>query len=122
MLIVIDRLRPDNSTLLLVRIFRRFENEVDRYALECLGRHAWSGGAVKDGSVQGNAISRIELQIKKLLNAVIPHDADSAVDASEPIDHSPGNHDGIVEDVALSQSEHAADRQKPVGVDAHPAC
>lgn len=44
----------------------------------------------------------------------------SGVGAPEPIDHSPGNHDGIVCDLALLLREHAVDRQEPVGVDAHP--
>lgn len=60
----LDRLRPDDSVLALIRIFGRFDNEVEWYALEYLVGHAWGGSAVKDGAVQGNAISRIELQIK----------------------------------------------------------
>lgn len=47
----LDRLRSDDSMLPLVRIFGRFDNEVVRDALECLGSHAWSRGAVKDGVV-----------------------------------------------------------------------
>ena len=113
-----DRLRPDDSILALVRIFGCFDNEVERYALECLASHAWSKGAVKDGAVQGNAISGIELQTKQLLKAVIPHDADPAVGAPELIDHSSGNHDAVVNNVALPHRKHAVDRQEPVGVDA----
>lgn len=51
--------------------------------------------------------------------AVIPHDTNPNVGIPEPIDHSPGNHDGVVCDVALSYREHAVDRREPVGVDAH---
>lgn len=115
----LDWLRPDDSILALVRVFGCFDNEVERNALEYLVGHAWSGSAVNDGAVQGNAISRIELQIKQLLKAVIPHDADPAVGAPELIDHAHGNHDGVVNDVALLHHEHAVDRQEPVGVDAH---
>lgn len=35
-----DRLRPYDSILALVRISGRFDNEVVRDALECLGSHA----------------------------------------------------------------------------------
>lgn len=62
-----DLMRTDDSILALVRIFGRFDKGAERYALECLVSHAWSKSAVKDGAVQGNAISRIELQIKQLL-------------------------------------------------------
>lgn len=48
--------------------------------------------------------------------------ADPALGAPEIIDHSPGNHDGVVYDAAISHREHAVDRQEPVGVDAHPVC
>lgn len=58
-----DRLRPDDSILALVRVFGRFDNEVERYALECLVCHAWSRSAVKDRAVQGDAISGINLSI-----------------------------------------------------------
>lgn len=54
------------------------------------------------------------------LKAVTPHDAGSTVGAPEFIVHPPGNHVGVVNDVALSLCEHALDRQEPVGVDAHP--
>lgn len=47
-------------------------------------------------------------------------DADPAVDAPELIYHSPGNHDSVVFDAALSHREHVVDRQEPVDVDAHP--
>lgn len=43
-----------------------------------------------------------------------------AVGTPEFLNHSPGNYDGIVYDVALSYREHAADWQESVGVDAHP--
>lgn len=52
--------------------------------------------------------------------SVVPHDADPAVCAPELIVHSPDNYDGVVNDVALAHRERAADRQEPVGVDAHP--
>lgn len=51
----------------------------------------------------------------------MPHDADSAIGAPEFLDHSPGNHDGVVHDIALTYREHAVARQESVGVDAHPA-
>lgn len=38
----IDRLRPDDSILALVRVFGGFDDEVVRDALECLVCHAWS--------------------------------------------------------------------------------
>lgn len=59
----IDRLRPDDSILALVRVFGGFDYEVVRGALECLVCHAWSGSAVKDRAVQGDAISEINLSI-----------------------------------------------------------
>lgn len=114
-----DRLRPDDSILALVLIFGRFDNEVERHALECLVSHAWSRGAVKDGAVQGNSISSIELQIKQLLKAVIPHDDDPAIGTPGLLDHSLGNHDSVVNNVAFLHREHAVDRQEPMGVDAH---
>ena len=51
----------------------------------------------------------------------VPHDTDPALGAPELIDHSPGNHDGVVHDIALTFREYAVDRQEPVGEDAHPA-
>lgn len=50
----------------------------------------------------------------------MPYDADLAVGAPEFIDHSPGNHDSVLNNVALPHHEHAVDRQESVGVDAHP--
>ena len=50
----------------------------------------------------------------------IPHDADPALGAPEPIDHLPGDHDCVVYDVALSHRGHAVGRQEPVDVDARP--
>lgn len=44
----IDRLRPDDSILALVRVFGGFDDEVVRGVLECLVCHAWSRSAVKD--------------------------------------------------------------------------
>lgn len=50
---------------------------------------------------------------------MIPRNADSAVGTPDPIDHSLGNRDSVVYDVALSHHEHAVDRHEPVGVDAN---
>lgn len=58
-----DRLRPDCSTLTLVRMFGRFDNEVVWGALKCFGSYAWTWGNVMDGAVQGNAFSGIERPI-----------------------------------------------------------
>lgn len=46
------------------------------------------------------------------------HDTDPAVGTPEPIDHSPGNLDFVVNDVALSHREHAEKQQGSAGVDA----
>ena len=81
---------------------------------------AWSWGAIEDGAVRGNLITRSTLPIEWPLEAAIPHDADSTIGAPELNDHSPGNHDSADNDVALSYREHAVDRQEPVGVDAYP--
>lgn len=43
-----DRLRTDDSILALVRIFGRFDDEVVRDALECLGSHAWTALCAPD--------------------------------------------------------------------------
>lgn len=115
-----DRLLPDYSTLALVRMFGRFDNEVVWDALKCFGSYAWTLGTVMDGAVQGNTFPGIDRPIWHPLKAAMPHDADPAVGAPGLFDHSPCNHDGAVNDVALSHREHAVDRQEPVGVDAHP--
>ncbi len=71
---------------------------------------AWSWGAIEDEIVQRSLITRSTLPILWPLEAAIPHDADSAIGATELFDHSPGNHDSADNDVALSYREHAVGR------------
>lgn len=71
-------------------------------------------------AAQRDVISRINSPIKKSLKTVMPRDAYPAVGILGFLDHSPCNQDSVDNDVVLSHREHAADRQEPGGVDAHP--
>lgn len=72
------------------------------------------------GSRKGRRPLWKSYQTRQLLDAVVSHDADAVVGAPELIDHSPGNLDCAVNDVALPYREHAVDWQEPVGVGAYP--
>lgn len=59
-----------------------------------------------------------DVAVGKAREAVVPHDADPSVRASELPDHAHWDLYAVVDDVALTDRVHAVDRQAVIAVDA----
>lgn len=58
-----------------------------------------------------------DVTVGKAREAVVPHDADPSVRASELPDHAHWDLDAVVDDAALTDCVHAVDRQAVIAVD-----
>lgn len=61
-----------------------------------------------------------DVAVGKAREAVVPHDADPSVRASELPDHAHWDLDGAADDVVLADRVHAVDGQTVIAVEAHP--
>lgn len=115
-----DRLRPDDSILLLICVLGRFDNEIVRDALKDLADQFWPGDAVGDGTVGVDASAVGDVSVGEAHEAVVLHNADPPVRATELLDHAYRDFHGVVDDIVLADRIHAVDGQASISVEAHP--
>lgn len=75
--------------------------------LEHLPDELWSGDAIGDGAVGIYAPAVGDVAVGKPREAVVPHDADPSVRASELLDHAYRDFHGVVDDIVLADRVHA---------------
>lgn len=114
-----DRLRPDDSILLLICVLGRFNNEIVRDALKDLVDQFWSGYAIGDGAVGVDAPAVGGVSVGEAREAVVLYNADPPVRAPELLDHSHRDYHGVVDDIVLADRVHAVDGQASISVEAH---
>lgn len=91
-----------------------------RDALKDLAYQFWPGYAVGDGTVGVDASVVGNVSVGEAREAVVLHDADSPVRASELLDHAYRDFHGVVDDIVLADRVHAVDGQASISVEAHP--
>lgn len=115
-----DRLRPDDSVLTLICVLGRFNNEIVRDALKDLVDQLWSGYAMGDGTVGVDASVVGNVPVGEACEAVVLHNADPSVLASELLDHAFRDIHSVVDNIVLADRVHAVDGQTSISVEAHP--
>ena len=115
-----DRLRPDDSILLLKCVLGRFDNKIVRDALKDLANQFWPGDAVGDGTVGVDASVVGNVPVGEACEAVVLHDTDPPVRAPELLDHSHRDFHGVVDNIVLADRVHAVDGHASISVEAHP--
>lgn len=88
--------------------------------LEHLPDELWSGDAIGDGAVGIYAPAVGDVAVGKPREAVVPHDADPSVRASELLDHAYRDFHGVVDDIVLADRIHAVDGQASISVETRP--
>lgn len=96
----------------------RFDNEIVQDALKDLADQFWPGDAVGDGTVGVDASVVGGVSVGEAREAVVLHNADPSVLASELPDHALRDLDRTVDDVVLADRVHAVDGQAVIAVDA----
>lgn len=91
-----------------------------RDALKDLAYQFWPGNAVGDGTVGVDASVVGGVSVGEAREAVVLHNADPSVLASELLDHAFRDFHGVVDDIVLADRVHAVDRQGSISVEAHP--
>lgn len=104
-----DRLRPHDSVLPLICVLRRFDNEVVRDAFKDLADQFWHGDAIGDGAVGVDALSVGDVPVSEARETDVVHNADPSVRASELLDLTHRDFNGVVNDVVLADRVHAVD-------------
>lgn len=98
----------------------RFDNEIVRDALKDLADQFWPGDAVGDGAVGVDASVVGDVSVGEAHEAVVLHNADPSVFASELLDHAFRDFHSVVDDIVLADRVHAVDRQSSISVEARP--
>ena len=88
--------------------------------MEHLVDQLWSGGAIGDGAVGVYAAAVGDVAVGKTCEAVVLHDADPTVCASELPDHAHWDLDAVVDGVVLADRIHTVDGQTAISVEAYP--
>ena len=78
------------------------------------------GDAIGDGAVGVYAAAVGDVAVGKTREAVVPHDADPSVCASELPDHAHWDMDAVVDGVVLADCIHAVDGQTVISVETYP--
>lgn len=91
-----------------------------RDALKDLADQFWPGDAVGDGAVSVDASVVGYVSVGEAREAVVLHDVDSPVRASELLDHAFRDFHSVVDDIVLADRVHAVDRQASISVEARP--
>lgn len=91
-----------------------------RDALKDLAYQFWPGNAVGDGTVGVDASVVGGVSVGEAREAVVLHNADPSVLASELLDHAFRDFHGVVDDIVLADRIHAVDGQGSISVEAHP--
>lgn len=91
-----------------------------RDALKDLAYQFWPGDAVGDGTVGVDASVVGGVSVGEAREAVVLHNADPSVLASELPDHALRDFHGVVDDIVLADRVHAVDGQGSISVEAHP--
>lgn len=91
-----------------------------RDALKDLADQFWPGDAVGDGTVGVDASVVGGVSIGEAREAVVLHNADPPVRASELLDHAYRDFHGVVDDIVLADRVYAVDGQASISVEAHP--
>lgn len=91
-----------------------------RDALKDLAYQFWPGDAVGDGAVGVDASVVGGVSVGEAREAVVLHNADPSVLASELLDHAFRDFHSIVDDIVLADRVHAVDGQGSISVEAHP--
>lgn len=115
-----NRLRPDDSILLLICIPGRFDNEIVRDSLKDFADQFWPRDAIGDGAVGVDISILGDVSVGEVREAAILDNADPPVGASELLDHAYRNFHGVVDDVVLTDRVHAVDGQVSISVEAYP--
>lgn len=89
-----------------------------RDALKDLAYQFWPGDAVGDGTVGVDASVVGGVSVGEAREAVVLHDADPPVRASELPDHAHWDFHGVVDDIVFADRVHAVDGQAVIAVDA----
>lgn len=115
-----DRLRPDDSVFSLICVLGRFDNEIVRNALKDLADQFWPRDAIGDGAVGVDVSVLGDVPVGDVREAVVLHNADPSVRASELLDHAHRYFHVVVDDIVLANRVHAVDGQAGVSVEARP--
>lgn len=91
-----------------------------RNALKDLTDQFWPRDAVGDGTVGVDASVFDNVSVGEAREAVVPHNADPSVLASELLDHAFRDFHGVVDDIVLADRIHAVDGQASISVEAYP--
>ena len=91
-----------------------------RDALKDLAYQFWPGNAVGDGTVGVDASVVGGVSVGEAREAVVLHNADPSVLASELLDHAFRDFHGVVDDIVLADRVHAVDGQGSISVEARP--
>ena len=91
-----------------------------RDALKNLAYQFWPGDAVGDGTVGVDASVFGNVSVGEAREAVVLHNADSPVRASELSDHAFRDFHGVVDDIVLAHRVHAVDGRASISVEARP--
>lgn len=91
-----------------------------RDALKDLADQFWPGDAVGDGTVGVDASVAGGVSVGEAHEAVVLHNADPSVLASELLDHVFRDFHSVVDDIVLADRVHAVDGQGSISVEARP--
>lgn len=91
-----------------------------RDALKDLADQFWPRDAVGDGTVGVDVSVVGGVSVGEACEAVVLHNADPSVFASELLDHAFRDFHTVVDDIVLADRVHAVDRQTSISVEAHP--
>lgn len=91
-----------------------------RDALKDLADQFWPGDAIGDGTVRVDASVVGDVSVGEAREAVVLHNADPSVLASELLDHAFRDIHSVVDDIVLADRVHAVDGQTSISVEAHP--
>lgn len=91
-----------------------------RDALKDLADQFWPRDAVGDGTVGVDASVAGGVSVGEAREAVVLHNADPSVLASELLDHAFRDFHDVVDDIVLADRVHAVDGQGSISVEARP--
>lgn len=106
-----DWLRSDDSVLPLICVPGRFDNEIARGAFKDLTDQFWPGDAIGDGAVGVDASAVGDVPVGEAREAVVLHNADPSVRASELLDHAYWDFRSVGDEVVLTDCVYAVDGQ-----------
>ena len=91
-----------------------------RNALKDFADQFWSRDAIGDGAVGVDVSAVDDVPVGEALEAVVLHNADPPVCASELSDHAHRDFHSVADDVVLADRVHAVDGQASITVEACP--